>query len=479
VAWMKALKENGVTACRFMLRTHRKNGMEPMDVGGRVNLDLFADFLHHLDLARPFGFRYLLVLHEDYTKPVYVSRQPLELYALPKFQGEDLDALPPHQRKFIRDQEIVPGQKYTDPDAIACQDQYTQEIVGLLKDFPFVFAYELENEMVNCPGAWANHNMEVIRSVDPSTPVCVSHGGGGLHTADPAWWKERTTIDFYSYHQYPNDARAHISAPYDYGAVIDVLTRYGRMGKPAFFGEASGDEFRPGAVDALTRRYTMRDIIWFSLANGNPGCFFWNARMSEVAEFKLALAIAGRIDWPRFQRKRPAVAVTVEHPLNDDKWFRSPEGVAEHTMLCRYAEHYLGRGIPFDFAWEAKGYAQSSGLKTFAPVEAPASEQFKIPAGWQLCPLVRADEREALVYIRNYAGTRECDISSGSKEKLRPLLLRKRNAAPLQVTIPLPGQHPVAVWDLDTGEKRELTAKSGAALDLGTTDHDFVLHLMP
>ena len=30
------LKTNGVTAQRFMLRTHRKNGMEPMDIGGRV-----------------------------------------------------------------------------------------------------------------------------------------------------------------------------------------------------------------------------------------------------------------------------------------------------------------------------------------------------------------------------------------------------------------------------------------------------------
>jgi hypothetical protein len=477
VAWMKALKANGVTACRFMLRTHRRDGMEPMDLGGRVNLDLFAEFLHHFDLARPFGFKYLLVLHEDYTKPVYVNRQPLERYSLPKFQGEDLDALPPPQRKFIRDQDIVPGQKYTDADAIACQDQYTREIIGLLKDFPFVFAYELENEMVNCPVGWVNHNMEVIRSIDPSTPICVSHGGG-LRAADPAWWKERTSIDFYSYHLYPA-ARADLSVPHDYGALIDVLARYGRMGKPAFPGEASGDEFQPGAVDVLTRRYTMRDIIWFSLANGNPGCFFWNARLSEVAEFTRANEVSSRIDWPRFHRKRPSVAVAVPHPLDDDKWFRSQEGMAAHTMMCRYADHYMSRGIPFDFTWETQSYAQVSGLGTFAPMEAPASEQFTIPAGWQLCPLVRADDREALVYIRNCAGVCEYDISVGAKEKLQPLLLRKRKAAPLQVTIPLPGQHAVAVWDLDTGEKREFSTKGDAAIDLGATDHDFVLHVMP
>ena len=32
----------------------------------------------------------------------------------------------------------------------------------------------------------------------------------------------------------------------------------------------------------------MRDLVWMSLCNGNPGVFFWNARGSEVREFKPA-----------------------------------------------------------------------------------------------------------------------------------------------------------------------------------------------
>lgn len=35
--WMQFLHDSGVTAMRMMLRTHRDDGMEPMDVGGRVN----------------------------------------------------------------------------------------------------------------------------------------------------------------------------------------------------------------------------------------------------------------------------------------------------------------------------------------------------------------------------------------------------------------------------------------------------------
>ena len=99
VAWLTYLKSQGVTAERFMLRTHRPNGMEPMDVGGRVNPGLFTAFLHYLDLARPLGFKFLLVVHEDYSKPCYCNRGALETFCLPWFAGEDLDALPGFQRR--------------------------------------------------------------------------------------------------------------------------------------------------------------------------------------------------------------------------------------------------------------------------------------------------------------------------------------------------------------------------------------------
>ena len=63
--WMKFLHESGATAMRFMLRTHRPHGMEPMDVGGRVNQPLLAEAMRYLDLARQFDLKFQLVLHED------------------------------------------------------------------------------------------------------------------------------------------------------------------------------------------------------------------------------------------------------------------------------------------------------------------------------------------------------------------------------------------------------------------------------
>ncbi len=472
VAWLKFLKANGVTAQRFMLRTHRKNGMEPMDIGGRVNPGLFAAFLHHLDLARPFGFKFLLVLHEDYTKPCYHNRDALEKWCLPWFTGENLDALPVFQRRFVHDGDLIGdiNDKYTDPDVLACQDRYARELISLVKDNPLVFGYELENEMVECPASWANHAMATVRAVDADTPLCVSHGGGGLHTADPAWWKTKTTIDFYTYHLYPHGTT---SAEMDYGLATDVLTRYGRMGKPAFLGESSGDQFSYGP-DRETRRWTMRDLVWFSLCNGNPGCFFWNARGSELAEFRLANEIAGRVNWTTFQRKRPAIAIRVPHPLDDDKWFRSHEGIAANAMMGRYAQHYLDCGVNFDFALDdAADYPQRADVDRFAPPE-PASADFLIPPGCQLASLVRADSSEALVYVRNFAGVK---LWVSPKPEPWKQWLRERKPAAMRVTVNLAGKFNADTWDLDTGKHERRRVACGEAIELGTSDHDFAILL--
>lgn len=472
VAWLKFLKANGVTAQRFMLRTHRKNGMEPMDIGGRVNPGLFAAFLHYLDLARPFGFKFLLVLHEDYTKPCYFNRSALERWCLPWFAGENLDALPAFQRRFVRDGDLIGNiaDKYTDADVLACQDRYARELIALVKNNPLVFGYELENEMVSCPASWANHAMTTVRAVDPDTPLCVSHGGGGLHTADPAWWKTQTTIDFYTYHIYPHGTT---SPEMDYGLATDVLTRYGRMGKPAFLGESAGDQFSYGP-DRETRRWTMRDLIWFSLCNGNPGCFFWNARGSELAEFRLANEIASRVNWTTFERKRPSIAVRVPHPLDHDQWFRSPEGVAANAMMGRYARHYLDRGVNFDFALDgAASYPLRAGVEKFAPPEPPPGD-FAVSSGYQLASLVRTDNSEALVYARNFAGVKLWETTKPHPWKQ---WLRERKPAALRVTVNLAGKFNADIWNLDTGRYERRLVACGETLDLGANEHDFAVLL--
>jgi len=471
--WFRFLADNGVTALRFFLRTHRKNGMEPMDIGGRVNRDLFAAALHLMDLGRKERLMFLPVLHEDYTKPVYWNRKHLERFALPRFAGENLDALPPCRRRFIRDRRLLEWiqEKYTDPDAIACQDMYTREIVSALRGNPWVFAYELENEMVNAPASWVNHQVDVIRSVDPQTLICVSHGGGGLFTADPLWWFRNTKIDFYTYHLYPHGA---VTAPeIDYGLAVDVLTRYGRMCGPCFIGESAGDQFRLHPR-VETRRRTMRDIIWLALTSGNPGVFFWNARGSEVREFGPARKALARLDLASFRRLRPEIGIDVRHPLDDDKFFRTPKGRAAYAIMARYARHFLRQGVDFDFTVRPGQYPKRAGLDRFAP-PTPSVRPFRVSPGWELKYLADADWKQALVYIRNVSGVEHWEVETRHRFSQ---YLRTWRAAPLRLQWSLPpGLRRMMIVDLDAGKETDKEIRAEGTLDLGVTDHDYAVIL--
>ena len=473
--WLEFLHDSGATALRFMLRTHHQGGTEGMDVGGRVNHWLFAEALRYMDLAREFGLLFLLVVHDDYDKPVYVNEKHLAQFALPQFAHDALDALPPAQRRFIRDRRLAGahGEKYTDPDVLACQDQYARELVTALRYNPQVFAYELENEMVECPSEWATHAADVIREVNPRALVCVSHGGGGLHTADPLWWFENTGIDFYTYHLYPHGRRT--SADMDYGTAVDVLTRYGRMCGPCFLGESAGDQFRLHP-DVATRRWVMRDIIWLSLTNGNPGVFFWNARGPEVREFGMARQAMGELDLLSFRRLVPEIAVDVSHPLEDDKFFRTPDGEKAYAMMGRYARHYMDRGIDFDFVCGKSDHTRKASLDSFAPPE-PSAVFLRPAPGVQLTYLARADWGEALVYLRNVAEVVLWESPMGTRGSWKQWL-RARKPVPTRVRFGLPdGAYDVRVCDLDERTVRIEKHEASGILDLGTTDHDFALVL--
>lgn len=466
--WFGFLRSQGVTALRMMLRTHGPGGTEAMDMGGRVNRKLFARVLRLIDLARQRDLRFMFTLHDDYEKPVYVNERHLESFALPAFAGEDLGALPPYQRRFLLERDLVsPRERYHDPDAIACQDQYAREIVGYLKDNPALLAWELENEMVDCPVSWVNHAVETIRSVDPATPVCVSHGGGGLVSADPLYWS-RTKASFYTYHLYPLGVT---SSGIDYGLATDVLTRYGRMAGTCFLGESSGDEFNDYPVERDgERRWIMRDLIWLSLVNRNPGGFFWNSRGREIAEFRLAAEVLRDAPWLLAERPPAPVAVRVTHPLDTDTWYRTAEGQRDLLMMARYSRHFLERGVEFDFVAgdAAGGREQSCDLANFAPPH--VTGRFTPSSGFQVASATRQDGLAGLLYVRCVSG-----IRSWNPKEDRAMWLRQRAPAPLQLVCWKPDQVRVTARDLDTGEERILTLGNGGVLDLGVTEHDFAV----
>jgi hypothetical protein len=470
IRWLTFLASQGVTAMRFMLRAHRPDGLEPMDIGGKVNPELYAEVLHYMDLARPFGIRFLLTLHEDYDKPMYYNANYRKLFCLPRWKGIDLNKLPPFQRRFVRDGRLIdnPAQKYTDPDVIACQDQYAREIVGLLKNNPQVFGYELENEQVNVPVAWVNHQCAVIRQVDPRTPICMSHGGGGLKTADPLYWRKNSSIDFYTYHLYPDSPT---QDPYDYGLAVDVLTRYGRMAGRCFLGESVGDQWSAGAPEAMRRR-VARDIIWLSIVEANPGVFFWNSRGDEVQEFRLARQITDGIDFSSWNRRSASTQVVVNHPLTADGWFQTSAGNAALNLMLHYTQHYLNLGADFDFVMNASPGDSAVTLNAYQPV-APQTRIVAPSPGFQAATDARADGSEGLCYVRNVAGVEIWTTEDLAQSRQ---VVRTVAAVPCVLQLALgPGTFNIAVTDLITGVTTAHTLAGDGRLDLGTTDHDFAL----
>jgi len=99
--WFAYLHANGVTALRGMLRDHTRRGTEPMDIVGRVNMPLLRRWEHLMVLARPYGIRFLVTLHESWyaTYAAYFNAQVLQSCVLRRYTEAELRDLPPYRRR--------------------------------------------------------------------------------------------------------------------------------------------------------------------------------------------------------------------------------------------------------------------------------------------------------------------------------------------------------------------------------------------
>jgi hypothetical protein len=220
----------------------------------------------------------------------------------------------------------------------------------------------------------------------------------------------------------------------------------------------------------------MRDLIWISLTNGNPGCFFWNARLSEVAEFAAARDAMSRLDLVTFERATPPIAIVVAHPLNDDKYYRdTPQGRADYDMMGRYCRHYQQLGVDFDFAIKADGYRQVADLTGFTP-PVPVKRPFHTPPGLATTYLTRDDWSEALIYVRNVAAIEPVELKHGRGTSLQ--YLRTRQVLDWQLKLDLPeGTYALHIFDLDARETSDTAVSHNGTIALGTTDHDMAIVL--
>jgi len=454
-AYLKHCSERGITCLRLMLRN--------MDLVGCVDTVQLQATLHLFDLARPYGIRFHIALLEDYDKPPYVSRKILETIVLPHYTPAQLANLPPHRARFLVRKETLdsPALRYTDPDAIACQEDYLRELIPVLANREEVLCYEFENEMVFPPMSWCRTISAFIRTIDPHTLIL---GNPGPHEwPEPLRWRD-SGCDLFSFHPY-NDGQF----PADHGAVIFLRSKYAAQSRLPFYtgeGGLNQNRWEQGVKQVANElaAHGTRDQIWMAVCCGANGSLYWtlasDLEAQEFAKIQPALKAAGlRLD--ALKRQRPSVALA----LPPDR--RDPRDAAMAMRL-------LDLGVDFDTVVtnEVADYATVLNLNTQPPasVVLPATVA-KPSAGWQVATLVSEKRDQALLYLRNVAGGVK-DVGAPP----RPCFLRDVRPSEAALTLVSPWRTAVA-FDLDTREARTLTPDASGHLTLGTTSHDFVIGL--
>ena len=454
-AYLKHCSESGITCQRLMLRN--------MDLVGRVDPVQLQATLHLFDLARPYGIRFNVALCEDYDKAPYVSRDILDRIVLPHYTPEQFAGLPPHRARFLVRKETLaaPALRYTDPDAIACQQDYLRDLIPVLASREEVLCYEFENEMVFPPMAWCRATAAFIRTIDPHTLIL---GNPGPHDwPEPLRWRD-AGCDLFSYHPY-NDGQA----PADHGAIIFLRSKFAaQSGLPMYTGEGGLNQNRwennvKQLGPELAARGT-RDQIWMSVCCGANGCLYWTLgyelEAQEFAKIRPAFDALG-LGFKTLRRQRPSVALLLPPDRRDRR---------DAAMAMRL----LDLGADFDTVStnEASAYAVRINLDTQSPdsVTLPATVA-RPAAGWQLATLLSDKSDQALLYLRNVAG--------GVKDfgaPPRPCFLRDVQPSEASFTLRSPWRT-VTVFDLDTRQARTVTPDTSGRVSLGTSSHDFLIGL--
>lgn len=348
---------------------------------------------------------------------------------------------------------------------------------------PNVWAYELTNEQSPSAVEWSDVFVQTIKEIDEVTPVMISHGGGALRTADPLLWMERTGIDVYQPHCYPDVSTFPGRDDVDAGLLQEVHYNAMPGPKPWFLGESGGFGTHPPLgpePDAETQRYLARDCIWFALLNRSIGASIWGIKHHATTEFKVAAEIASVVDWAALAEAKAPLGIALPRDIARTRYFNGDEGMKALGVLADYAKWALERGIPTDVVFDNAGYAvRRSAHEPFAPPELPSC--FQIGDGYQL--KVRMSRTGDLVvgYLRNVSEVTlyRPEPPPGSKRKVTGAYIRHRAAVPTQLDWQFTGEtvpgH-LTVWDLDTGKRTETDGQERT----GTwrhpaTDHDFLL----
>jgi len=472
-AWFKVLADNGVNCLRIMSRDHPSEGVDEWDIVGAVNEPLLRDWEAYWELAREYGISILTTLHESYYADYAPYRNRdimLRMVTEKHYTEEELAELPAYRRRFLEGNIIEDrSEMYTDPDIVRARKDYVDALIPRLRENPSIVLYELENEQDVGIYDWTNLNIDWIRELDKKTPVGISHSGDGLFHVDPLPHTHKTNIDWYSYHIYPVAQVTHEDL--DYGTAVSLIARYVMIGTPAGVGESGAHILENGPTDAW-RRALARDTVWLPFLSGNNHVMFWDGGQAEAVACGELSRVIAEVDLAKLNRKRPTIAVDVDHPMDDDLFFRSDAGKAMYKTMGQYEDHFMALGVEFDYVLGA-----SDAYETVLPGDAfeaytPEERLFDVPEGYQVRHLRSDDDGLIIAYIRNRGETRK--VGDGWHSGW----LRKATPAPFRLGLRLPGAYAGYLLALEGGAREEVAIDGAGSVGSGEPSvDDYVLFL--
>jgi hypothetical protein len=403
--------------------------------------------------GRARGIRALINLfHYPYDNPGTGSYPPWQQYIEAGYTGND-PFLTPEIGRLLRG--------------------YLAEVLSVTRDDPAVLGYTLTGENDQAyPPEWINSLYAFVREHDPNHVVTLEQGGGILQRAGGVPW---SYAEFAPAKSGGVGYRTYYTGGIETDAYIMICGRAYRSDPPTFMAEeASGPGWYGGFhrdwlhPDFLTK---VRDVHWMAALCQHTMSLCWSAPWSQT-ECAVPQRCLEQIDWRRFRREVPALALRLEAVTAA----RMPRLAAWERLLAEL-------GVDYDYTWS--GAPERLPAPSHAAVlnaEAPPDPALVPPAVLARRPLVVTEGHsvslllsrspfQLLALVRNTAEHRPGPgYGDGVNENHR----QRTKALPLALTFgEVPPGARFKVYDLESRRcSREGGAGPGQTVDLGTTAMD-------
>jgi hypothetical protein len=533
--FFETLKSQGYTAIR-MFPSGDYNGfavggaVDGLDIGGRVNHPLLKTMFKYFDVASEYGLKVQLCLFSSMEYSFYCHPDRRCYWGIRRYTPEEIAAAPEYQRRFLQnpDDLVSYNDYFSDKDVIACNKQFLDEIIPLIRNNPNIFMVELSNELGWAgphakPGntfrweiseqylMWARTMVEHIHQLAPDLPVCISNPGVGILGHDPIQWYKETGINLFSMHIYPDICG---TAPgSDFAQIADISLRYVQLAGTSMYGEWQLTGMKDNALPVVRKgqnvtraRYEQllaRDIVWFTMLSGAPGCIAWRA--PSYGEYAMARDVFENLNGRDLSLAKNELKINIGSIIekmiaisnkgNETCQFTESRWCPDHSATD--GKHYFCTKMMSD-EYNALLNIETWSLETGAgfiltqgtdgiPVTNISREDFlkkpvplKTPEGYQVKTMRTADEHTLLIYLRNYQ--KNSVMKTNDKTPAFELFaLRTQNPVPLTLHFTLDTQYTqyeLKILDLDTRQWLDSqTVSEKSIVELGITSHDYVLVL--